>query len=161
MLLLWEQISTGVSWFPSSDFSLLYQTLNKLPILQAQAFDPTYLFFGTSELFQHHCPSHVYWDILGTDKQTSYLIQRLSRSLMYEKEIILNFLSRLNHALSNEPYTWQNSPNPVCINARQDSVNSWVAPASMHLLEFRIKQTQTTAEDWGTSERHTNFLQRK
>lgn len=98
VLPLWEQISTGISWFPSSDFSLLHLTLNKLPILQARAFDPTDLFFGTSELFQHRCPSHARWDILGTDRQTSYLIQRLSQSLMYEKEIILNFLSHLNHS---------------------------------------------------------------
>lgn len=98
VLPLWEQINTGISWFPSSDFSLLYLTLNELPILQAQAFDATSLFFGTSELFHYQCPSHVCWDTLGTDRQTNYLIQWLSQSLVYEKEIILNFLSHLNHA---------------------------------------------------------------
>lgn len=92
-----EQISIGISWFPSSDFSLLYTTLNKLLIPQPQAFDPTNLFFGTSELFQHHCPSHASWDNLETDRQTSYLIQGLSQRFMYEK-IILNFPPHLNHA---------------------------------------------------------------
>lgn len=87
VLALWEQVSTGIRWFPK---------LNELLILQAQVFDSTNLLFGASELFHHHCPSHACWDILGTDRQTSYLIQRLSQSLMYEKERILNVLFRIN-----------------------------------------------------------------
>lgn len=80
VLTLWEQINTGISCLPSSDFSSKYLMLNGLPVLQPHVFDPTNLLFGTPELFHYHCSSHACWDILGTDGQTSYLIPKFNHS---------------------------------------------------------------------------------